>query len=618
MSDYLLQMALSNGFIALALALVALVVGAKSKRPHLAHLLWILVLVKLVTPPLVTVPVVAFPGQPGAAVAISGDLRTVPLAMNSRSLSTAAVAEMAQMPSIGTIVQRGKPWFIFAWLLGSAIVLVCSLSRVHRFNRFLAATSGVAPPSVQAAAERIAQRLDLNRMPKLTTTSAHISPVVWWTGGQVRVVIPSALIEQMDEKQLEWILAHELAHVKRGDYLVRWLEWLACVGFWWNPVVWWAQRNLRAAEEVCCDALVLSSLRPKPRSYANSLLMVAEYLAHPVIHPPAMASEINSGGFLERRIRMIVSDRPRQVQSRWLTICVLLCAMVIIPFGMANAQDQEAVEKRLGRAIEQGEITVRQAAAMMEVLEGWTKDDDEWEQDWDEENWDDDKGDWEEDWDEENWDDDKGEWEKDWDKQGWDKDKGEWEKDWDEQGWDKDKGEWEKDWDEQGWDKDEGEWEEDWDGDEEAYFDSVMKELKEAVEAGKLSEEEAREKWERFAHDGDDMEMHEIEYEEMAAHIIEAAESGEISEKDADEKLARLRKEFYNDDDGDYDENVNEEKYAREVEEIQEAVAKGKMSREAAHEKLEWLRAALASDEHGDGDHDGGEEHDDGAHDERD
>ena len=110
---------------------------------------------------------------------------------------------------------------------------------------------------------------------------------------------------QMDAQQWQWILAHELAHelahVRRRDYLVRWLEWLACVVFWWNPVVWWAQRNLRAAEEICCDELVISCLNPKPISYANSLLSAVEFLARPALRPPAMASEINSGGFLERR-----------------------------------------------------------------------------------------------------------------------------------------------------------------------------------------------------------------------------------------------------------------------------------------------------------------------------
>ena len=50
--------------------------------------------------------------------------------------------------------------------------------------------------------------------------------MTWWTGGRVRVLVPAGLCDELDLGRLRWILAHELAHVKRRDHLVRWLEWL--------------------------------------------------------------------------------------------------------------------------------------------------------------------------------------------------------------------------------------------------------------------------------------------------------------------------------------------------------------------------------------------------------
>ncbi len=47
-------------------------------------------------------------------------------------------------------------------------------------------------------------------------------------------------LDGYDNRELRWVVAHELAHVWRRDHLVRWLEWVACVVFWWNPVAWWA------------------------------------------------------------------------------------------------------------------------------------------------------------------------------------------------------------------------------------------------------------------------------------------------------------------------------------------------------------------------------------------
>ncbi len=383
MTDFLFQMGVSNACFSLALAIVAMLVGARARRPHLAHMLWLLVFVKLVTPPLVSIPVIAIPGQPEAAVVRNDHSHSaLPVAGgrqfdasagmpvgHNREFDADGRPEDSLSARIGSVAfSHGRRWLPPVWLLGSVMVFSWSLVRVYRFGRLLKAESEAAPQQLRAAAVKIARRLKLKTIPTICTTSARLSPMVWWTGGEVRVVIPSALIEQMDAQQWQWVLAHELAHVRRRDYLVRWLEWLACVCFWWNPVVWWAQRNLRAMEEICCDVLVISSLKPQPRSYANSLLTAVEFLACPALRPPAMASEINSGGFLERRFRMIVSETPTRVNSRWPRACVLLCALAVLPFGMAYAQDYEAVGKRLGKAVEKGELTREQAGTMMAAL----------------------------------------------------------------------------------------------------------------------------------------------------------------------------------------------------------------------------------------------------------
>ncbi|MFC1596555.1 hypothetical protein ACFL5Q_01230 [Planctomycetota bacterium] len=65
---------------------------------------------------------------------------------------------------------------------------------------------------------------------------------------------------------------------------------------------------------------------------------------------------------------MIVSETPYRVTSRWLQACVLLCAVVVLPLGLAYAQDYEAVGKRLRAAVKAGELTGEQARAMLETL----------------------------------------------------------------------------------------------------------------------------------------------------------------------------------------------------------------------------------------------------------
>ncbi len=65
---------------------------------------------------------------------------------------------------------------------------------------------------------------------------------------------------------------------------------------------------------------------------------------------------------------MIVSERPRRSNCRWLQMCVLVCAIVVLPVGIASAQDYKAVERRLGEAVGNGELSLAQAGVMMDAL----------------------------------------------------------------------------------------------------------------------------------------------------------------------------------------------------------------------------------------------------------
>ena len=368
MIDFLFRIGLSNAILALLLALIAITVGTKGKRPHIAHMLWVLVFIKLVTPPLVAIPVPALAMiGPNASDAVTVDAASADGVENG-SAEEALLTDLDSSTSQFLWFSLIKPWLMVIWLAGSLVVFAGSLIRAFQFDMKLRAQMQHAPPEFRHAAAQIARRLQLKKLPKICTTSARISPMVWWLGGPVLVVIPQTLVQSMHPAQWQWVLAHELAHVRRRDYMIRWLEWLACVLFWWNPVTWWAQRNLRATEEICCDALVLSRLKAPRRSYANSILNAVESLARPAIRPPAMASEVNSGGFLERRFKMIVSNTPNPVNSWWRRALVLICAVVVLPVGFSQAQDIKAVAKRLKEAVGEGELTKHQAATMLKAL----------------------------------------------------------------------------------------------------------------------------------------------------------------------------------------------------------------------------------------------------------
>ena len=325
MSDLLVQLALSNLLVSGVLAAVAYAVHRRGSYPGLAHLLWVFVLVKLVTPPLLAVPLAPVPGVGSAG-----------------SGATTAGASGLDA-TLASLAEPGVALLLFVWAAGALVVLAASLLRIYRFDRLLRRTSMQAPTGIQHEASQMAARLGLGSAPTVYTSSARLSPLTWWTGGRVRIFIPAALPGEIGIEPLRWVLAHELAHVKRRDYLVRWLEWLACVSFWWNPIAWWARRNLRFDEEASCDAMVLDRLGPKTRSYGRALLAVVEFLSGPAVRAPILATGIDARGALERRFTMIIANGRTRRTPRWLLAGLVSLAIMLMPLGVGSAADGEPI-----------------------------------------------------------------------------------------------------------------------------------------------------------------------------------------------------------------------------------------------------------------------------------
>ncbi len=94
---------------------------------------------------------------------------------------------------------------------------------------------------------------------------------------------------------------------------------------------------------------------------------MAELLTSTAIRPPVVASAINNGGNLEKRLKMMIADKTWKVPTA-LRLGMVALASCILPLGRVHAQDFEAVERRLGGAVEAGELTLEQASVMLEAL----------------------------------------------------------------------------------------------------------------------------------------------------------------------------------------------------------------------------------------------------------
>ena len=327
MSDILLQIGATKLVLGVVLAGVVWLVTRRVARPVVVHALWLIVLGVMLVP--AVVPLRVLPGE--GVVEVVAQLEVVaqpgvvPIRVQAAEVAEEAVATTevsppavvadagvsgAGMPPRGWLPLSGKRLAVLLWFLGSAGFFGWTVVRTVRFQRTLTRAARPAP-RLQRLAAGIGETLGLRRVPPVYTTGARLRPLVWWAGGRVRILIPSVLVADLDERELHAVLAHELAHVRRRDYLVRVVELLACSAYWWNPVVWWARRRMRSAEESSCDILAVSASRLTRDRYARSLLRVVEVMsAVPIPRAPALASTADSSRdskLLEKRLRAVMT-----------------------------------------------------------------------------------------------------------------------------------------------------------------------------------------------------------------------------------------------------------------------------------------------------------------------
>lgn len=369
----LVEIGLANLAMAALLAVVAAGVARCLRKPALSHALWLLVFVKLITPPLIPVPVLAaLDENPGVGapqsevgkqelddgireLAVRGDAPAAPVVEVDNGgldegrpepvvdfpLAAAPPAPFEGEPHANVQplpAATGFPWILMlqvAWLTGTAGLLLLACVRSGRFQRILRLAKP-APEDLTHETRRLAGRLHV-RCPEVLLLDAVAAPMVWVSGWRGRLLLPARLLGRLSMEQRSALLAHELAHLRRGDPWVRYLEMLVVALYWWCPLVWWARRELREAEEECCDAWVLWAVPGSARAYALALVETVDFLAEARPRLPALASGFGHVSLLRRRLTMIMRGNTPRALGALGAIAVLAVAALALPLLPARA-----------------------------------------------------------------------------------------------------------------------------------------------------------------------------------------------------------------------------------------------------------------------------------------
>jgi beta-lactamase regulating signal transducer with metallopeptidase domain len=348
------QLAALVGGVLLASRLIA------RDRPHLAHALWLVVLLKCVTPPLWSSPSGVFCWlQPShAAAACTADVDNwnspAPLISPERDSLEVVVAlrprpqDSARESTTNTATAAEfawLDWLMFAWLAGAALSLGLAILRYGAFLWRLRRYPRRNDPELAALVAKLARRLRIGRRVGLLITESRIGPAVIGLG-RPTILLPAAIAIGKSPVDLEPILAHELLHVRRGDLWLAAASILARSLWFFHPLVWLACRLLAREAERCCDEQVLAELRCEPARYARSLLGILEHkqnlLAVPAF-PGVRPVDITSSR-LERIMRLGHGCQRRTPWWCWLVM--LLAAAVVLPGAAFVAGAKEPLKQR--------------------------------------------------------------------------------------------------------------------------------------------------------------------------------------------------------------------------------------------------------------------------------
>ena len=217
------------------------------------------------------------------------------------------------------------PWLVGAWLFGVVVIAAHSVWQWRRLMRVVQ-RADTAAPEWQSRLQRLCERFDVRRPVRLLYSAAATTPMLL---GWIKPVIllPASMLSGFTPHQIELIIAHELGHIRRLDYLVNLVQVAIETVLFYHPVVHWVSRDVRNAREACCDDLVLELAHGNRLAYARALAELEELR----LAAPALGA---AGGALLSRIKRIVGEPesveplPRSYALPLVFVCAAMLSLI--------------------------------------------------------------------------------------------------------------------------------------------------------------------------------------------------------------------------------------------------------------------------------------------------
>jgi beta-lactamase regulating signal transducer with metallopeptidase domain len=217
------------------------------------------------------------------------------------------------------------PWVVAFWLVGVALLTLRLGGGCVAARRIAIRGSEPAAPEWVATLARLRRTLRVSRPVELVSSvAAQVPFVVGWL--RPVVVVPVSVFAGLTPWQIEVVLAHELAHVRRHDYLVNLCQSAVETLLFYHPAIWWVSRQVREERERCCDDVAVGHCGDAV-GYVRTLAELA------ALRAPALAMSATGGSLLGRARRLLTPAGTRRSSGA----AAAAAALIFVAFAWASA-----------------------------------------------------------------------------------------------------------------------------------------------------------------------------------------------------------------------------------------------------------------------------------------
>jgi TonB family protein len=239
------------------------------------------------------------------------------------TLSPASIVSTSEPSSLFAEFERFLPLMVLVWTIGVLLRATRVAVEWRRASSFLADGALAPDQALQQSFDRLVAQIAPRLNPVLMISDRICVPsVVGWL--KPVVLLPTSVIAGLSPIQLELILAHELAHIRRHDYLINLMQIVLETLMFYHPAVHWMSRLMRDLREECCDDIVVAR-RGERVAYARALADLESLRQHD--GAICMAA---TGGQLFERITRIALPKQHRGHAPWSTGLIISATAAIV------------------------------------------------------------------------------------------------------------------------------------------------------------------------------------------------------------------------------------------------------------------------------------------------